>query len=285
MRTVFVCRAHVVLKLEGCFTYYDSHLHSENSPDAVSSVFSICEAAVSRGLCGIAVTDHVDISSGKKACLKILSGIKADVARARDIFGGSLEISLGIELGEAHHDVSLARDLVSDDCIDFVIGSLHHTRMSGDYFYIDYDRADMDALWRLYYDELAEMVDVGCFDVVGHINYQLRYMSESSRARCDLRRYRGTLENILNAVISSGKGIEINTSGIWRGLGFTLPSREVIENYRKMGGKIITAGSDAHEASHVGDAIEDAAKIAASAGFDKLAFFKKRTPYFYDARE
>jgi histidinol-phosphatase (PHP family) len=271
--------AHV---LEGCFTYYDSHLHSENSPDAVSPVLSICEEAVSRGLCGIAFTDHVDVDSGEEACLKALDGIKADVARARDAFGGRLEISLGMELGEAHHNVPLARDLMSDDCLDFVIGSLHHPRMSPDYYNIDYDRVDMDALWRGYYDELSEMVEAGCFDVVGHINYQVRYMTESARARTDLSRYAGMLKDILRAVIDSGKGIEINTSGLWRGLGFTLPSLEVIEIYRQMGGEIITTGSDAHTENHVGDAIEVAVRRIASAGFDKFAFFKKRTPYFHD---
>jgi histidinol-phosphatase (PHP family) len=141
----------------------------------------------------------------------------------------------------------------------------------------------MDVLWRNYYDELAEMIEAGCFDVVGHINYQVRYMSESARARTDLSRYRETLGGVLDAVIRQGKGIEVNTSSLWRGLGFTLPSSDVIEMYRERGGKIVTTGSDAHEAARVGDAIEEAAKLVAAAGFDKLAFFRKRTPYFYDA--
>jgi histidinol-phosphatase (PHP family) len=248
-------------------------------------VFSICEEALSRGLGGIAITDHVDIDSGEASCRETLDGLKTDITRARDAFGGRLEISMGMELGEAHHNVPLARDLVSDDCLDFVIGSLHHVRKSEDYFYIDYDRADMDALWRNYYEELVEMAEVGCFDVVGHINYQVRYMTESARARTDLPRYYGTLENILKTVIRSGKGIEINTSSLWRGLDFTLPSSEVIEIYRRAGGKIITTGSDAHDAARVGEAIDDAVKRIASAGFDKFAFFKKRTPYFHDVRQ
>jgi histidinol-phosphatase (PHP family) len=139
----------------------------------------------------------------------------------------------------------------------------------------------MDALWRGYYDELAEMAEAGCFDVVGHINYQMRYMSESARARTDLTRYREVLGNILDTVIRAGKGIEVNTSSLWRGLDFTLPSSEVLEMYLKRGGKIITTGSDAHEASKVGEAIEDAVKRIASAGFDKFVFFKNRTPYFH----
>jgi histidinol-phosphatase (PHP family) len=280
MRRLAVC-ARASPELEGYFTYYDSHLHSQNSKDAVSTVFSICEEAVSRGLAGIAVTDHVDIDSGEKACRKTLNDLKDDVARAREVFDGRLEISMGMELGEAHHNAPLARELVSGDYLDFVIGSLHHTRMSRDYFYIDYDRADMDALWRQYYDELAEMVDVGCFDVVGHINYQVRYMTESARARTDLSRYREAIGSVLDAVIRAGKGIEVNTSGLWRGLNFTLPSSEVIEMYRERGGEIITTGSDAHDTSKVGEAIEDAVRRIAAAGFDKFAFFKKRTPHFH----
>jgi histidinol-phosphatase (PHP family) len=271
------------LELEGYFTYYDSHLHSLHSKDAVPTVFSICEEAVSRGLLGIAITDHADVDSGEEDCLGVMNGLASDVLRAREAFGGRLEISLGVELGEAHHNVSLARELVSDERLDFVIGSLHHPRMSEDYFNVDYDHADMDAMWRKYYGELAEMVEAGCFDVVGHINYQVRYMSESARARVDLSRYLGMLESVLDAVIRLGKGIEINASGLWRGLGITLPSAEVIETYRKRGGKIITTGSDAHAAVNVGGAIEEAAKRAAAAGFEKFAFYRKRAPYFYDA--
>jgi histidinol-phosphatase (PHP family) len=241
----------------------------------------ICEHAISRGLGGIAITDHVNVDSGRANCKNVIESLKYDISRIRRRYGDRLEISMGIELGEAHHNVALAGEIAADGAIDFIIGSLHRRRRSLDYYDIDYDDADMDALFYGYYEELAEMVRAGYFDVVGHINYQLRYMSASARKRVALPAYYGELEKILRMVADSGKGIEINTSGLWRDLGFTLPSREVVKMFRKVGGEIVTTGSDAHQLNYVGDRMDGAIECLKSAGFGRFAFYKGRVPGFH----
>jgi histidinol-phosphatase (PHP family) len=262
--------------------YYDSHVHSRNSHDSSSSVESICRAALKRGLAGVAVTDHVDAGLGGEACFNVINGLKKDIARARDAYGGELEISLGIELGEGHHDVRLAREIASDDGIDFIIGSLHRPRGGVDYYYVDYDHEDLDGLLRGYYDELAEMAEAGFFDVAGHINYQLRYMSAAARERVNAPAYYDRLRPILRDIASGGRGIEINVSSLWRGLDFTLPSEEVVRMFREEGGEAVTTGTDSHDHSHVGDCLDGALKVLSGAGFGKFAFFKKRTPCYHD---
>jgi histidinol-phosphatase (PHP family) len=243
----------------------------------------ICEHAISGGLRGIAITDHVDVDSGRANCRKVVESLKSDISRIRRKYGGRLEISMGIELGEAHHNVALAGEIASDGDIDFIIGSLHRRRRSLDYYNIDYDNADMDALFYDYYEELTEMVRAGYFDVVGHINYQLRYMGASARKRVAMPSYYGELEKILRMVADSGKGIEINTSGLWRGLGFTLPSSEVVKMFREAGGEIVTTGSDAHQLNHVGDRMDGAVECLKSAGFSQFAFYSGRVPRFHEA--
>jgi histidinol-phosphatase (PHP family) len=170
--------------------------------------------------------------------------------------------------------------LASDDEIDFVIGSLHQPRNSLDYYEVDYDRVNLSKLFRLYYDEMMEMVTAGCYDVIGHINLHLRYMSASLRARTDLSPYLGITRKILREVARAGKGIEINTSGLWQGAGITLPPTEVVKMFREEGGEIVTIGSDAHRLERVGHTLEDGVKCLVSAGFDKFAFYKKRIPHF-----
>jgi histidinol-phosphatase (PHP family) len=246
------------------------------------SVDSICEKAIERGLDGIAVTDHVNVDSGGVDCGNVIKKLKSDLVLARIKYGNKLEISMGIELGEAHHNPPLAREIVSDEDIDFVIGSLHHHRGAIDYYYVDYDRADIDAVFNGYYEELAEMAQLGCFDVIGHINYQVRYMTDSARRRVDLSAYYGGLRKILRVIASAGKGIEINTSSLWHGLSFTLPSLEVVKMFRDEGGEIVTTGSDAHQLNFVGDKIDGAINCLTSAGFSRFAFFSKRTPRFYN---
>jgi histidinol-phosphatase (PHP family) len=213
----------------------------------------------------------------------VIAKLKSDISRARETFGDRLEISMGLELGEAHHDINLSRELALDGDIDFIIGSLHHPRNAPDYYHIDYDHiSNMDEIFRVYFDELMEMVRAGCFDVIGHMNYQMRYMSASARSRVDMPRHYGRIREILREIARAGKGIEINTSGLWRGLGFTLPSAEVVKMFREEGGEIVTTGSDAHRLEQLGGEFERAVKSLAAAGFEKFAFFKKRTPHFHD---
>jgi histidinol-phosphatase (PHP family) len=240
----------------------------------------MCERAVLCGLAGIAFTDHCEVDTGLEACLDVVRGLKSDVSRARDIFGERLEISLGVELGEPHHNPPFARELTRDPEIDFVIGSLHHARGQPDYYYIDYGHENLDAIMSLYYEELEELVECGCFDVVGHINYQLRYMDSLTRSRANPSKYYGKLGEILRAIASKNLGIEINTSGLWRGMDFTLPSLDVLKMFRAAGGKVVTTGSDSHDSSHVGAELKTAVEYMRTAGFKYLAFFKNREPSF-----
>jgi histidinol-phosphatase (PHP family) len=241
----------------------------------------ICERAVLMGLNGIAITDHVDIDLGESE-LEVLRKLNDDVSAAREKYGGRLEIAMGVELGEGNHDPSLAEKVVSLGSLDFVIGSLHRQRERKDYYYLDYEREDLDDLMRGYYRELREMVRGGRFDVVGHINYQARYMNAATRAKLDLSLYYNVLREILEDTARAGKGIEINTSGLWRGLGFTLPTLEVVRMFRDAGGEIVTTGSDAHRAEHVGLKLDGAVECLRAAGFRRYAFFKEREPFFHD---
>ena len=252
-----------------------------NSNDAVASVAAICKRAIAIGLRGITLTDHINVYYGAERNREVVENVKEDVASVRKEFGSRLEISLGIELGEGHHDLPFFRELISDGEIDFVIGSLHQPRNSLDYYEIDFDRSDVGAILDLYYEEMMEMASGGCYDVIGHFNLPLRYMSAALRAHTNLSPYLDRMRGILREVARAGKGIEINTSGLWRGQGFTLPTVDLVSVFREEGGEIVTIGSDAHRAEHVGLAIDGGMKCLAEAGFEKFAFFKKRVPHFY----
>lgn len=256
---------------------FDSHVHSCNSQDGQSPVMLLCRTALDYGLKGIAITDHCDIDSGRKRCFAVRDALLADVRQARDAFGDRLAISMGMELGEANHDPELARELTAEDGIDFVIGSLHCLRGERDFYFIDYDTVDVDDLLRRYYDELLEIVETGCFDVLAHINYQVRYMSDAARAKTDFRRHADRLEAVLTAAAQKGKGIEINTSSGRRDVGL-IPAPDVVAMFRKAGGEIVTTGSDAHRAKLVGGGLSRAMAAAAAAGFERIAFFERRRP-------
>jgi histidinol-phosphatase (PHP family) len=50
--------------------------------------------------------------------------------------------------------------------------------------------------------------------------------------------------------------------------------------YRKLGGEIVTIGSDAHFATHVGSHFDDGISLLKQAGFSYYTIFRKRQPVF-----
>ncbi len=100
------------------------------------------------------------------------------------------------------------------------------------------------------------------FDVYGHLDYILRYCPAIKAARetgtvpeaffqTYFNQNKEIIAEILQCLISRGKGIELNTGGLKYGLGHPNPHEAILSLYRDLGGEIITLGSDAHEEKHL----------------------------------
>ncbi len=82
------------------------------------------------------------------------------------------------------------------------------------------------------------------------------------------------MAEVLRQVVSDGKGIELNTSGIRYGLGDFQPSREILELYRDLGGTVVTVGSDSHTPDHLGSYLRLAYRELAELGFEGVWTFR-----------
>ena len=51
-----------------------------------------------------------------------------------------------------------------------------------------------------------------------------------------------------------------------------------MKRYKELGGKLLTIGSDAHYAEHLGAGIDKGYELALKCGFDKIALYQDRTP-------
>ncbi len=79
-------------------------------------------------------------------------------------------------------------------------------------------------------------------------------------------------EPILRALVDSGTGLEVNTSGLRQAPLETYPAGPVVARYRELGGRRVSAGSDAHRADWFAAGLAEGYRIVAEAGFDELAF-------------
>ena len=79
----------------------------------------------------------------------------------------------------------------------------------------------------------------------------IRYSKTKDLNYC-YEQYADIFDPIIETLIANGKGIEINTAGLDKGLKEQHPCAEFIRQYRQKGGEIITVGSDAHRPEDIG---------------------------------
>jgi histidinol-phosphatase (PHP family) len=149
-----------------------------------------------------------------------------------------------------------------------------------DFYYLTDTSADESAqLEREYIAAHTDMLrEFGDFDVVGHIGYPHRYGNFFNGA---MTKYRAEFAELFTALAHSGKGIELNTSGLYSSdHGGALPTPELLKLFRECGGEIVTLGSDAHRAADVGKGLAEGAALLREAGFTRYAVFERREARF-----
>jgi histidinol-phosphatase (PHP family) len=93
-----------------------------------------------------------------------------------------------------------------------------------------------------------------------------------------MSKYSEIIDEILLTLIKNQKSLEINTAGLRQPIGVTSPDESIVRRYKELGGKLITIGSDAHFAEHLGAGIEQGYELALRCGFDSIALYQNRTP-------
>ena len=93
--------------------------------------------------------------------------------------------------------------------------------------------------------------------------------------------YGELIDEILKLIIGKGKGLEINTSSFRYGMGdLTTPSAAILKRYQKLGGEIVTFGSDAHFPKDIAFMYDWAVDFLCETGFKYLTVFEQRRPAF-----
>ncbi len=255
---------------------FDHHTHSVRSFDGNHPVFALAKQAVERGVSILAVTDHCDLGLQCTADWEErLAGSIREIAEARKDFGGRLTLLTGIELGQPLHDLARAERILSENRFDLVLCSLHNLRETEDFYFFQDDRSRYAPLLERYFSELLEMTRWGNFDVLSHITYPYRYLGYQDTS--PISSFEEILRELFTLLAQNGKALEINTSGLYRSPdGRTMPELWELRLFRECGGELVTLGSDAHRAEHVGGGIDAGLALLRAAGFRYQATFANR---------
>ena len=277
----------------------DCHTHSAFSPDAADSAEEMCRRAALLGLSAYALTDHCDCNlhltaeewereNGRKITVdREMYGAGVYARESIKTVSALKErypfLICGIELGQPLQEPQFAEEIRGMEQLDFIIGSQHMNRGCDDFYWIKYNelgKNDIDRLLEDYFVQILEMCRAGGFDVLGHLTYPLRYIEGEHKITVNMRRYEDIIEEIFKALITGGRGIEINTSGLRQKYGKMLPDERYVRRFRELGGEILTLGSDAHKADDIGKGIAEGAELARECGFKYTAYFRRRRAEF-----
>lgn len=264
----------------------DFHMHTAFSTDSDADPETMAEGALKKGLDTICITDHMDKDypfyeeMGENAFLFDVKAYLHQLKYLQKQYEGKLKIRIGIELGLQPHLGGFCREVTEQYPFDFVIGSLHVLDGKDPYYREDFSNLTDVELYRRTFQEMLDILNhVEAFDVLGHMDYIVRYGREQAK-EYSYAAFAPFLDEILKKVINLGKGIELNTAGLKYGLGFCHPHPDVLKRYRELGGEIITVGSDGHRPEHVAYEFQKAEEILQECGFRYYTQFKGRRPDF-----
>lgn len=255
----------------------DFHIHSGFSSDSREPLKEMARSAAEKGLKTVCFTEHMDFDYPTGEFQLDTDSYRRELLRVRAELQDKIEILFGVELGLLDYASDRLYKFVSGREFDFVIGSAH-TADGIDPYYPEYfgKYGGKNGILRFFEKMLAGIKAFDGFDVLGHLDYIVRYSPEKKYDPAD---FREVIDEILKTVISKGKGIEINSKGVPT-IGYPHPHPFVLSRYKELGGEIITIGSDAHDRSRIAADFDLAEQALKDAGFNYYCIFRRRKPEF-----
>lgn len=185
----------------------------------------------------------------------------------------AIKIRRGLEVDFIPGRERVIKEFLASGNYDYVIGSVHFIDGWGfDHpdFRQGFDSRDIDEIYREYFNLVKKAAESGLFDIIGHID--LIKIWGHRPYRHDIALY---LEPVLRSIKAQGIVIEINSGGMRKPVGEIYPAPEILHMMKDLDIPI-TLGSDAHHPDQVGEGLQQAARLAGSAGYHKVVRFESR---------
>lgn len=265
----------------------DYHLHSYFSGDSHTPMEEMILQGIRLGLTTLCFTEHMDMDyvneNPEESDLFELNtdSYLYELATLKQKYKERIRLLFGVELGVQPHLKKELSLYAKSFPFDFIIASSHLCNGRDPYFPSFYEgRSDEEAYREYFVSILDNLKTFGNFDVYGHLDYVVRYGASRDADYC-YDKYKDILDQILEKLLSMEKGIEVNTGAIGYHLKELNPCNDILRRYRRLGGEIITVGSDAHRPQDMARGFDRAAEILTQCGFRYYTTFENRMPEFH----
>lgn len=255
----------------------DYHVHSDISADCKVKMADMAHAAVQRGIRELCFTEHIDLGLTEGPEFNVdFERYRAALSEVKAAYP-QINIRMGIEAGLDLRTKDDMRMLLSG--LDYVIGSQHLVFTQDPYYKKLWEGHTQREIYEEYLAEcLRSAASCDFFDVLGHLGYVAKFCPYEDK----LMRYADftdATDAVLKLLVQKGKGLEINTNGLFM-TPDTMPEMPIVRRFFELGGEIVTVGSDAHTEAVVGHAVSDTLELLRRIGFKYVCAFDERKPRF-----
>ncbi len=248
--------------------FADYHVHSEFSDDSTYPIEQVVKDAIAMQINEICFTDHVDYPN-----------YYSKIRQLQSQYNMQISIKLGMEFGIQTHTIPQYEILFQKYPFDFILLSIHQVE-DKEFWTQDFQNGKSQKEYNeQYYKEMLNIVKIyKNYSVLAHLDLITRY---DRNGIYPFEKVEPIILEILKIIIKDKKGIEFNTSYYRYGLKDFTPSINILKLYQKLGGEIITIGSDSHKPEHLGNHIIDAKNILKNLGFQSFCTYDKMQPIYH----
>ena len=259
----------------------DCHMHTPLCGHAVGEPAEYVRQAARNGISLITFTCHVPLDDDRlggsgirmaEAELPRYTDMVAEAAELADGLGVRVLTGIEAEISPDRNLMERMDEILTRHPFDFVLGSLHHPfpvyrewlRDNG----ILEDREIIDA----YFRHLAEGARSGRYDSLAHPDVIRIY---GTVEHFEPAEHEPVIREFLRAVVDEDLCLEVNTSGLTKGVYQVHPDPLILDWASEAGVKL-TLGSDAHRPEAVGQKFDEVLPLLTEKGFTELHYYEGR---------
>lgn len=249
----------------------DLHNHTVLCNHATGTVDEYVEAAIVCGTEYFGFSDHAPMHYDPQYRMSFdeMELYERWVSEARERYAEKITVLLGYEVD--YLPGYMDERVLKRPC-DYLIGSVHFIDEWGfdnPEFIGRYAGADIDEIYRRYFELVEKMAESGMFDIVGHLDLLKVFKYLPTK---DIRLL---AKGAIKAIRQSGMSVEINMSGYRKPVAEAYPSPLLLQEIAEAGIPI-TFGSDAHRIDQVGLYGQEIEAMARSVGYSECALYTGR---------
>lgn len=244
--------------------------------DGKNTPMEMARAALDAGLASLGFSGHsvLPYENNWSLAAERLPAYLAAVAEAKAACAGRLAVYSGLEWDGISPQ--------STEGFDYIIGSLHHLRIAGQYPCVEATAAitrdvlarffggDRDVMVRAFFAQYGALAREPAVDIVGHFDVISKFDETDGLFDAAAPAYRDAAMAAMEALLKAGKIFEVNTGAMSRGYrSVPYPALPLLRELKAHHARICVA-SDAHSTAGITYAFAETEALLRDVGFREI---------------